>query len=75
MGPFFLILLMLDVKTGELVKSDVIGRPYASLEDCTRAAIGLGPQQSDGKVANVLVCKPDEQHSYAAARSSPDSDS
>ncbi len=75
MGPFFLILLTLDVKTGDLVKSDVVGRPYASLDDCMRAAIGRGPQQSDGKVANVLVCKPDEQHSYAATRISPDFDS
>lgn len=58
MGSFLLILLTLDVRTGDLVKSDVVGTPYASMVDCVDAAIERGPQKSAGPVAKMLVCRP-----------------
>jgi hypothetical protein len=61
MTSFILVLLTLDVRTGDFVKADVIGTPYATLEGCIREAIGHGPQRSTGEAANVLVCSPDER--------------
>lgn len=57
MESFLLILLTLDVKTGDLVRSDVVGTPYSSIVDCIDAAIERGPQKSTGPVAKMLVCR------------------
>jgi hypothetical protein len=55
---FLLILLTLDVRTGDFVRSDVVGTPYASIVDCLDAAIERGPQKSTGSTAKMLVCRP-----------------
>ena len=57
MGPFFLVLLTLNPRTGDLVNTTVVSAPYQSITECMRAAIDRGPQKTNGDAANMLVCR------------------
>ena len=57
MGPFLLVLLTLNPRTGELTGSTVVGRPYVGITECMRAAIDQGPQHSAGGSVGVWVCR------------------
>jgi hypothetical protein len=57
MGPFFLILLTLDPRTGDFVKSTVVGESYASIRACMNEAIERGPRKTADDRATLLVCQ------------------
>lgn len=57
MGPFLLIMLILDAQTGDTIDSKVMGDPYPSIEECARAAINEGPNKSEDNKAALVFCQ------------------
>lgn len=57
MGPFLLVLLSLNPRTGDYISSTVVGDPYQSIGECMQAAINRGPAKTNDSKATVLLCR------------------
>ncbi len=56
-GSFLLVMLTLNAHTGEVEKMTTIGKPFPTLDECTLNSIHLGPQMTDARHAQMLVCR------------------
>ena len=59
MGHLVLILITLNVRTGEFLKSQVVERSFESEAKCMEALLARGPQRPQGETVGVLLCGSD----------------